>query len=257
MNQHFSRVLQKGKTAAKLAVWVAVSALLACSTYHHKITPLPMPFPGHGVEVEGARLAAQAYVEPETAEQAFGFDIRGAGLLPVRLVIDNQGRSVVKINPQQTFLIDQQGLAWPLLTAEQAQNRIVAAVGPGETLKNAALSTLWGGASGVATGFAIGIILQGGLALEMNPALAGAGFGALISGRSDTYELENRIRKDLGSKSLRNQRLPPGELAQGYLFFPGQDEAQTAQLLRLGLELDGYPQVVNVRLAPLTRANAR
>ncbi|BBL73586.1 hypothetical protein [Methylomagnum ishizawai] len=248
MNAH--RPPRPGQTPVRLAIVLLLTGMLACSTYHQKIPPVPLPgFSPNSVEVEGAQMAARAYPEPKEAEQAFGFDIRGAGLLPVRLVIDNRGRDVIKVNPQQTFLIDRQGMAWPLLTAEQAQGRVVAAVGTGETLKGGAISALWGGATAALSGFAIGLILQNGYGPMLNTTGVGVGAGAFLGG-GDGQALQNRIRQDLNGKSLRNQRLQPGELAQGYLFFPGQDEARSANLLRLGLEMDGYPYVVNLSLAP-------
>ncbi len=250
MNEHLYLVFRKSKTLARLALLGMLAVVLACSTYHQKIPPILLPgYTANSVDVQGAQLAALAYADPKEAEKAFGFDIRGAGLLPIRLVIDNRGRNVVKVNPQQTFLIDRRGLAWPLLTADQAQNRVASSVSLGETLKSGALGVLEGGAAASITGFAIGLVLQNGYGPMLNKAGVGSIVGGMSSG-GDSRELENRIRKDLNGKSLRNQRLQPGELAQGYLFFPGKEEAESALTLRLGLEMDGYPQVVNLSLAP-------
>jgi hypothetical protein len=83
---------------------------------------LPEVQPGH-VDVEGAKLAVQAYVDPKAAESALRFFARGAGLLPVRFVIHNQAHKQVSIAPGQTYLIDGQAQAWPLLTADQVYER--------------------------------------------------------------------------------------------------------------------------------------
>ncbi len=256
---------------------VLICALLAsCTTYDDRIPPVPLPaLSRNHADVNGARVAAEAYADPDQAERAFGFDIRDAGLLPVRLIIDNQSTSVVMVNPQQTFLIDREGQAWPLLTGEQAYNRVASAVHVGTLVGNASRGGVWGASAGALTSFAIGLILGGGLSnnlaedaafgsplwvemmrtLRLSNNLAehaafGAGVGAFVGGRQDTLGLEDRIRRDLISKSLRNQRLQPGELAYGYLFFPGKDEARSASALRIGLELDGYPEVVSLPLRP-------
>jgi hypothetical protein len=251
MNPLISIAPARRKTLGRQALITALTAVLACSTYHPKIPPVPLPAQmGNSIEVQGAQMAARAYPDPDQAEQAFGFDIRGAGLLPVSLAIDNRSRAVIKVDPRQTFLIDRQGLAWPLLTADQAQNRVASAVALGETLKSGALDALWGGAASAITGFAIGLVLQNGYGPMLNKAGVGAIAGAAAGGGSDAYALENRIRQDLTGKSLRNQRLQPGDLAQGYLFFPGQEEAEGAVTLRLGLEVDGYPQVASLPLVP-------
>ncbi|HYE35098.1 hypothetical protein [Methylocaldum sp.] len=238
------------------ALLMMCALLVSCMTYEDRIPPVPLPSSnGDHVDVEGARVAAQAYADPEQAEQAFGFDIRGAGLLPVRLVIDNQSASVVKVNPQQTFLVDRDGQAWPLLTGEQAHNRLASAVQFGVMARNAGQAAAWGGGAGALTSFAIGLILDGGLGGGfsnnlLEHATVGAGVGAIVGGGQDSQGLEDRIRRDLIKKSLRNQRLQPGELAYGYLFFPGKEEARSAKTLRIGLELDGYPQVANLPLKP-------
>lgn len=234
---------------------VLVCALLAsCTTYDDRIPPVPLPSStSDHADVGGARVAAEAYADPDQAERAFGFDIREAGLLPVRLLIDNQSASVVRVNPQQTFLIDREGRAWPLLTGEQAYNRVASAVHVGTLVGNASRGGVWGASAGALTSFAIGLILDGGIGSGLSNNLAehaafGAGAGAFVGGRQDTLGLEDRIRRDLIAKSLRNQRLQPGELAYGYLFFPGKDEARSASALRIGLELDGYPEVVSLPL---------
>ncbi|MEZ4485522.1 MAG: hypothetical protein R2864_13355 [Syntrophotaleaceae bacterium] len=59
--------------------------------------------------VAGAQVAAQSYADSAAAKQAFGFDIRAAGLLPVQVVIDNGGASALNMVPEQTFLIDADG----------------------------------------------------------------------------------------------------------------------------------------------------
>lgn len=233
--------------------------LVSCMTYENRIPPVPLPSSNRDhVDVEGARVAAEAYADPEQAEQAFGFDIRKAGLLPVRLLIDNQSASVVRVNPQQTFLIDQDAQAWPLLTGEQAHNRVASAMQFGTLMGNAARGAAWGAGAGALTSFAIGMILYGGFGDGLSNnlpehAAAGAGVGAIVGGGQDSQDLEDRIRRDLIGKSLRNQRLQPGELAYGYLFFPGKEEARSAKILRIGLELDGYPQVVNLPLITAPR----
>jgi hypothetical protein len=65
---------------------------------------------------------------------AFGFNIRKAGLLPVRFVIDNQAQARVSVYSAQTFLLDCEGQAWPLLTSEQAYDRVKGYVEAGETV---------------------------------------------------------------------------------------------------------------------------
>jgi hypothetical protein len=68
-------------------------------------------------------------------------------------------------------------------------------------------------------------------------AAVGAGAGAVLGGAKgatlDAEEARYRVMDDFESKSLENRSVEPGQLAYGYLFFPG--EAPSARTLRLQL----------------------
>ena len=222
---------------------------VACTTYEKRVAPVPLPSAQTNyVDIMGVKLVAYPYVNERKAKEVFGFDIRSTGLLPVRLVIDNQSNSVVEVDPRQTFLIDEQGQAWPLLTAEQAYQRIKSSVEVGETFKGAIKPSVLLGAAGAVAGFAIGVLANDigeGIA---KGAAVGASVGALYGGGGRHEKLDSEIRRDLRHNSLRNEKVGKGELAYGYLFFPGKDEAESARALRLGIKLDGKLKVVNILL---------
>ena len=237
------------QTGCCLLIWTVLH-LLGCATYSDKVAPVPLPstFSEH-LNVQGALLAANPYVDEARAEDVFGFNIRSAGLLPVRLVIDNQSGKELVIQPQQTFLIDKEAQAWPLLTQDQAYKRVREEVEIGETLKGAAKPSLILGAAGAAAGFAIGVLTGESLGETIaKGAAVGASAGALYGGVERHREYGDEIRKDLMRNSLRNERVKPGELAYGYLFFPGRDEAESAAALRLGLLLGNEQHIVTLPL---------
>ena len=109
----------------KKGVLIVAALLLfvaACGTMY-KAKPVPFKSPGsypNATEVAGATVASQAYTDPKKAEEAFGFNIRGAGMLPVQVVFDNMGPHTLKIHPGQTFLEDADGNLWPILTDQFA-----------------------------------------------------------------------------------------------------------------------------------------
>jgi len=221
----------------------------ACAVYEDRVAPVPLPSSqANHVDVMGAKLVAYPYVEEDSAKEVFGFDIRNAGLLPVRFVVDNQSADTVEVDPSQTFLIDEQGQAWPVLTADQAYKRVKSGVEVGETLKGAVKPSVLLGAAGAVAGFAIGVLTENigeGIA---KGAAVGASIGAIYGGGRRHVTLDSEIRKDLQRHSLRNEKVRKGELAYGYLFFPGKDEAASARALRLGLRLNGERRVVNILL---------
>ncbi len=231
-------------------ILVLFFGLTACTTYGERIAPVPLhSSQSNHVDVMGAKLAAFPYVDEDRAEAVFGFDIRSTGLLPVRFVIDNQSAGTVEIDPSQTFLIDKQGQAWPLLTSEQAYKRVSSRVEIGETFKGAAKPSVLMGAAGAVAGFAIGVLTGNNIAESIaKGTVAGAGFGAIYGGGRRHESLDSEIRYDLQRNSLSNKRVRRGELAYGYLFFPGKGEAESAQTLRLGLKLNGERRIVNILL---------
>jgi hypothetical protein len=72
---------------------VALVVAGGCSTAY-QAKPLPFKAPSAYANVQdvgGVAMAAEAFVDSTKAQDAFGFDVRGAGFLPVQLVFDNHG----------------------------------------------------------------------------------------------------------------------------------------------------------------------
>ena len=128
--------------------------LFSACTYRDRIAPIQLPTAADSISVDGLLLSATAFVEPDSAKQAFGFDARAAGLLPVQLTFQNDSPHEVRVNPGQTFLIDQQNNAWPILSQEKTYQRAKKYVDIGETAKGAAKPALLMGAAGAIAGAA-------------------------------------------------------------------------------------------------------
>ncbi len=210
-------------------VLVTASFLVSCNTYQDRGTKapaLPKAKQAVQVEAEGARFSALAYDDPRQAELAFGFDILSAGLLPVRIGIENRSGGPVKLIPRQTFLIDLDGQAWPLLTSDQAFGRL-------------------GGA---------GFLVQGvsripplddldaltGFAIDMAPAPSSTADAGVWS--------EKRVSQSLAERKLRNRKVAQGEAGYGALYFPGRNEARNVRSLRLCYEQEGRIKFLTVPL---------
>jgi len=72
-----------------LLVFVGVFLFQGCST-SYKVKPLPFKTPAsydNIVTVAGAQVAAKAFNDVKQAKEVFGFDIHGAGMLPVQVVL--------------------------------------------------------------------------------------------------------------------------------------------------------------------------
>lgn len=209
-----------------------------CATY--KATPVSFKTPAayaNAVTIGAAEVAAKGYADPAEAKAAFGFDVRGAGMLPVQVVFDNQGTHPLEINAAQTFLEDDKGNLWPILSSKIAHERATRFTQTKEIFKEGAYTGFLGAAAGGVVGAAIGIVTGKNVAEAAGKGAAvGAAAGATIGGAKGytSEEARHAIISDLKEKSLENRSISPGDLAHGFLFFPG--EAGSAKKLRIQVE---------------------
>ncbi|NIA08760.1 MAG: hypothetical protein GWP10_03070 [Nitrospiraceae bacterium] len=232
-----------------------VAFLAGCASYGHRVAPVPLPeAQANHKTVDGVNMVAVAYPDAKIAKKRFGFDIRGAGLLPIRLVIENNGTKKVMVDPNQTFLIDRIGQAWPLLSAEEAYKRIKSHVEIGETAKGTAKPAVLLGSAGALAGFAIGILSGRDVGESVGKgAVLGATAGALAGGASAYGKNSEKIKEDLAHRTLCNRPIRPGELAYGFLFFPGHNEVTSLQRLRLAINIGTKQHIVDIKLSsPVT-----
>jgi len=224
--------------------------LWGCSPYTQQVVPFRMPaaYPNL-VKVAGLEIGARAYPEPNEAQGVFGFDIRGAGLLPVQVVIDNKGNYPLEINPGQTFLVDQQNNFWPVLDKRLAYDRVAKSAQPAAIGSSAVSSGLLAGAAGALIGAAIGIVTGQNVGnYALSGAAIGAATGATVGGAQaiGDHPVYREIADDLRSKSLENRPVQPQELVNGFIFFPG--EASSVKELRLQFREIGSDRYLPVAL---------
>jgi len=226
------------KKIGGLFVFAAFALLFSCTTYKSQEVGFKVPSAYPNMQVmAGAQVAAQAYPDKSAAEDAFGFDIVNAGIEPVQVVIDNQGETSLRIVPEQTFLIDAQGVLWNVLDSRSAYERVEKSSEYSRIAGSAGRSGVLGATGGALLGAAIGVLTgeNVGTAAAKGAALGGAG-GAVFGGAQELGDNDagRRIARDLGNKELRNETIDSGILGRGFLFFPA--EADTPAQLRLQLK---------------------
>jgi len=209
---------------------------VGCST-SYKAKPLSFKHPEsyeNAVLKGGAQIAARAFPNAAEAKEVFGFDVLGAGMLPVQVVFDNQGVHPLEINGSQSFLEDAKGNLWPVLDRKTAHERAVKYAKTKQIFKEGAYAGFLGAAAGTLIGAAIGVVSGDNVAEAAGKGAAvGAAAGATMGGTGGygSNSAQRRITNDLREKTLQNKAIEPKSLAHGFLFFPG--EAGSAQLLRL------------------------
>lgn len=235
-------------------LWLVLAAVLlvtfSCTDYRSREVAFRHPSAYAGMQqVAGAQIAAEAFADEGKARNAFGFDVRGAGLLPVQVVMDNTGAQPLTIVPEQTFLIDEEGGMWNLLDSSTAYRRVEQSSEYGRIAKGAGRGSLLGATGGALVGAAIGIVTGEniGTAATRGAAAGGAG-GAVLGGAGEmaSPDAGRQISWDLANKELVNQAVEPGTLGRGFLFFPG--EAPSADTLRLQLREGATGQTYTLML---------
>ncbi len=227
-----------GKKTIKYVSIVTMSVFLfACSTAY-KAQPLsfkvPTAYPNVQTIGSNITIASKAYANADEAKEAFGFDVRGAGMLPVQVVFDNQSSSRLEINSSQTFLEDNEGNLWPILSSSIAYERATKYIQTKQVFKEGAYGGFLGALAGAVVGAAIGIVSGTDVASAAGKgaALGGAG-GAVIGGAkggANDSKARQAVIDDLKQKSLQSKPIDKG-LAYGFIFFPG--EAKSAKQLRM------------------------
>lgn len=223
-----------------LAVCCAVVVIIcSCSPYERQVVPFQAPQASpNAVYMDGAVIAARSYVKPAEAKAAFGFDIREAGILPVQVVFDNKSGHSLMIIAEQTFLVDADSNVWPVLEQSMAYDRLAKYTELGRVVPEGAKRGLLFGAAGAMIGAAIGIVTGTNVAAAAGKGAAVGAVAGAVSGGAQTVidpsEVHSRIKEDLRTRSLQYRAVRPGELAHGFIFYPG--ETKTAKVLRLQIK---------------------
>jgi hypothetical protein len=234
MGKIFVKVSFKTSFTALLAVLM----LAACTTYERKVVPFRMPEAySNATKVAEATIAAKSYENKEEAAAAFGFDILGAGILPVQVIFDNTGNHSLEIVSGKTLLVDEESNLWPILDQQMAYDRLAKATELGRVAPEAGKGALLAGAAGAVIGAAIGIVTgQNVGAAAGKGAAVGAAAGATMGGAKGMgdSDVRGQIREDLQNRSLSTKLITPGQVAHGFIFYPG--EAKKPRELRISIK---------------------
>ena len=228
-----------------LVVTLSIALLAACTSYKQQVVPFKMPsaYP-NATAVADATIAAKAYDTKEEASAAFGFDIRGAGILPVQVIFDNTGNHPLEILVDKTLLVDVEDNLWPILEERMAYDRLSQKTELGKVAPEAAKGGLLAGAAGAVIGAAIGIVTGTNVGSAAGKGAAvGAAAGITMGGAKGLTdsEVQYQIREDLQKRSLEKRAVAPHEVAHGFIFFPG--EAKAPKELRLTIRTTDTKQV--------------
>ncbi len=217
-------------------IFFVVVAFTACQSYQRQVVPfkLPAAYP-NATGVAGAIIASKSYDHQE-AQSMFGFDIVGAGVMPVQVLIDNKGGHPIEIVPDQTFLADSENNLWPILESSLAYDRIAKKTELGRVAPEATKYGALTGIAGAMIGAAIGVVAGSNVGdAALKGAALGAAAGATMGGAKGLLDsdVKEKIREDLQKRSLENKTINPNDLAYSFIFFPGESAKPVELRLKL------------------------
>jgi hypothetical protein len=239
--------MKKGKKILFLATtFICLALITNCTSYERQVVPFKMPesLP-NAVTIDGAIIASRSFANAGEAKNAFGFDIRSAGILPVQVIFDNRSNHRIMIVPEQTFLIDEDSNVWPILDQSMAYDRLAKKTELGKVAPEAVKGGVLMGAAGAVIGAAIGIVTGTNVGEAAGKGAAIGAAAGLTVGGAQGLDMQNdvkiKIKEDLQSQSLQYRAVKPGELAYGFIFYPG--EIKSAKVLRLQLKMSDTGQI--------------
>jgi len=227
--------------------------LSACATYEGKpVSFRPPQDYSNSQDAYGLMVGALAFSDRKVAEEAFGFDVRAAGILPVQVSLDNKSGQGVEVVAGQTFLIDSSDRYWKVLTNRETVDRVDKATASGAIVKEAGKGAAFGAAAGALFGLAIGIVSgrEVGSSVLKGGVLGGAG-GAVIGGAGkagDERGREYKIAEDVREKGLEGKYMSADSLASGFIFFPGESETPKEMRLQIRFRDTGRLKTLNLKL---------
>ncbi|MDR2142604.1 MAG: hypothetical protein LBR11_12630 [Deltaproteobacteria bacterium] len=227
--------------------------LLACAPEHqYRAQPIRSANAyANRKDVQGAIIAAEAIYDDRLLTERFGYNLKKAGVIPVNLIIQNNGDNVLVLMPG-TEMKDENGADWDVLPQDRVIRRVAdytrggvsTKEGVGRTLKGAIAGAVLGAAVGVATGSNVGSAAGKGAAIGGALGVSSSVLG--MGGKDNTAE----VAQDYSSLALQQSSVGPGESVHGFLFFPSfPSEASRPVLLTLKVRSgQGKTQTVSLQL---------
>lgn len=236
-----------------ICLLIIFAHLAGCATYESRSVSFRPPQDYMNYQnTSGLEVGAESFADAKLAEEAFGFNIRAAGLLPVQVVLDNRSGQAVEVVSGQTFLIDDTNRYWKILTNREATDRVQKATESGAIAGGAGKGAAYGAAAGALLGLAVGIVSgrDVGSSVVKGGVIGGAG-GAVIGGANkagDDRQREAKIADDIREKGVEGKIMSADALASGFIFFPGEISSARELRLQIKFRADGRVQTLNLKL---------
>jgi hypothetical protein len=188
------------------------------------------------------------FYSSEQLSALFGFDLKKAGVIPVQILVQNNGSAPVTVL-DGARIEDANGSIWEVLPSDVVYNRINSYTAGSLDGQQGVRRTVMWGLAGAIVGAAVGIAggSNVGTAAATGAALGGgAGAATSVLGAGTTTDTSEDVVRDFSGRSLEHRTIAPGTEASGFLYFPA--ESAQPRRLSLGLSVGGTRQTADLNL---------
>lgn len=238
-----------------ICLLMIVMAFTSCTTHNTHLVPFKPPSDYTNYQnVSGLLIGAEAFSDGKKAEQEFGFNVLGSGLLPVKIVIENKTGQGIELISGQTFIIDTNNRYLKVITNRESAERARKYTAAGTISGSTGKAEVWGSAAGALLKHAVGISssresITMPLPKDTIPAGTKAAELNELGKIEDEKQRENKSAEYLRDKGIEGKIMPNNYIASGFLYFPG-DNFSSIQELRLQFKFrdTGRLQTINLKL---------
>jgi hypothetical protein len=170
-------------------------------------------------EVDGLSIAINPIDSENKSEEIFGTDMKTADILPIQLIVHNEGTKEFEINHQQIFGV----------TANQEYTVAYTLNKAATNVRQSSIGTtaVTGAVAGALAGAAIGAGIGAGIGHASGDTGKGAEAGAIIGGTegaaigtgaglSDSFTIE--FKRELANLAFEDRVIFPGDVQQGFIY---------------------------------------
>ena len=204
-----------------IAVIACIVLFAGCATFKTQTTSFKTPsaYPNYA-SVDGVELAAILVDTKEASKHHFNVDLNKIGVLPVRLIVKNDGDNEVEIDASQVFGILPDGSMFNTYKLHQSIDKIRSS----EIGKGMATGAMTGALVAGAVGAGIGAAVGGG---DSDTTAAGAAIGGssgAVAGAAESADsIASYIHKEMWHLDWGDQAIYPGYMINGFVFLPKAD----------------------------------
>ena len=169
--------------------------------------------------IDGLQIVAVPIVSEMKLKEIFGTDLKAANILPIHLIVQNNGNDEFEINSQQIFGISPTGEYTVAYNLNKAAEHVRSSSIGTTAVVGAVAGAVVGATAGATIGAGIGHASDNSSTGAESGATVGGTMGAVsgtAAGLSDSFTVQ--FKKELANLAFGDQVILPGDIKQGFIY---------------------------------------